>query len=156
MEPFDPATARPVVAALADATGNKTKTLAAMTRFLEASGTPTSDAGQMAAYQRDRDFMLWPWRWLAAAAVRANEEGQHDVAAAACFFTVAWTRTREPEMTGGDYVVAGIGKAPSDAVEKITAAGAAAIRALPDDYVVSNTADGYAVTCAMLAKVVSQ
>lgn len=158
--PVDPMTApraaRPVIAALANATGNEAKTRNAVARLLEVSDTPTSAGGQMAAYQSDKTFMMRPWRWLSAAAVRANDEGEHDVAATACFFTLVWTRTAEPEMSGGDHLVSGFEKAPAFAIKKITAAGSVAILALPDDSVVASTADGATVTCAMLAKLIAE
>jgi ribosomal protein L7/L12 len=157
--PVDPTTAptaaRPIIAGLANATGGAARTRSAVSRLLEVSDTPTSAGGQLAAYQQDRNFMLRPWRWLSAAADRANEEGQHDVAAAACFFTLAWTRTAEPDMTGGDHLVSGFEKAPADAVDQITGAGAVAVLSLPDDFVVANTADGFTVTCAKLAELIA-
>lgn len=155
--PVDPASvdlveARAVIAPLVQGIGSDGKIRGAIPRLLQASGMPhPDDAGAaMAAFREDHFLTTRVWRWLLAVALRANEDGQNDLAAMAAYWSLVWNTTVVPNMVGADFISLGFDRPPDDTLKELLGQGGIAISRLPDEFVVAQTSEPETITVAML------
>jgi hypothetical protein len=151
----DLAEARAVVVALVQAVGSDSKMRGAVLGLLSACEMPkpSDTRAFMAALSEDRYLTTRPWRWLRAVAIKANEEGENDIAAMAAYWSWGWNATIVPQQTGADLLDIGFDRPPADVLKDLLDQGALAVSRLADAFVVAQTAEPATVTVAMLRRV---
>lgn len=156
-QPIDPddvdlSAAEVIVAELVRAIGDDRRMHAIFPRLVIASGAPDPDNDhlQYIAFCEDPHLPTKVWRWLLAAALRANEEGRYEIAARATLWAFVWHDTVVPYIEGSSFLMFGFDPAPIDTLRELFEQGKLALARLPDDFVVARTSEPKVITARLL------